>query len=145
MSSSSATKMLHELAVRDLDKAAEKLALANKNVSDSQETLTTLNSYREDYLTRYNAAMNAGISIQEITNYQRFIQKLDQAISGQEQTKKNLENLVSQQLRVWQQQQKKKLSYDVLLQRVEQKKQALEAKQDQKMMDEFASRAQKKA
>jgi len=135
--------MLQELAIRQLDQATEKLALANKNVKAAQDSLTLLSGYRDDYIARYTAALNQGLSIQTLNNYQRFIQKLDQAIVGQEQTIANLNLSAKEQQTVWQEQQKKKMSYDVLLKRSQQKEQVLEVKRDQKMMDEFAARAKK--
>jgi flagellar FliJ protein len=135
--------MLHELASRRLDKAAEKLAIANKSVFDAKEKLTMLCSYREDYIARYTYSLSNGVEIQVLKNHQKFIQKLDEAISGQEQYIENLNKITKQELLSWQEQQKKKMSYEVLLQRFKQKQYAIEMKLDQKMMDEFAARSKK--
>jgi len=143
MPSSSAIKMLQELAIRHLDLATEKLALANKNIRAAQDSLALLSGYRNDYIARYTVALNQGLSIQTLTNYQRFIQKLDHAIVGQEHTIGNLELVAKEHQIAWQEQQKKKMSYGVLMKRSQQKEQVLEGKRDQKMMDEFASRAKK--
>jgi flagellar FliJ protein len=143
MSNASSKKILQELASLHLDKAAEELAVANKNVLSAKEKLTTLNGYREDYITRYAYSISNGVHIEVLKNHQKFIQKLDDAIYGQEQHIESLSEIAKQEMLTWQAQQKKKMSYDVLLKRVHQKKQALETRLDQKMMDEFAARTKK--
>jgi flagellar FliJ protein len=144
MSNASSTKMLHDLAARHLDQAAEKLAIANKQVLEAKEKLSLLHGYRDDYIARYTYSASNGIAIQVLKNHQQFILKLDEAILGQEQQIASLNNLAKQAMLAWQVQQKKKMSYEVLLQRLKQKKYAIELKLEQKMMDEFAARAKKK-
>jgi flagellar FliJ protein len=144
MSHSSSTKMLHELASRHLEQAAKKLAVANSYVLNAVEKLTTLNGYRNDYIARYEYSLSNGVKIDLLKNHQKFIQKLADAITGQEHLIENLNKTAKQEMFAWQSQQQKKMSYDVLLQRLKLKKNVLETKLDQKLMDEFAARAKKK-
>jgi flagellar FliJ protein len=138
-------EMLQKIATRELDKASEQLALANKQVNEAKTQLELLKNYREENLTRYNEALSVGMSIDLLQNYQRFLLKLDQAISGQNATVDNLLNLSKNQLAIWQSCQMKKLSYDVMANRAQQRSKLMELKHDQKMMDEYASRSKKSA
>lgn len=135
--------MLFELASLHLEKVGGRLAIANKNALDAKEKLTTLDGYRKDYISRYAYSLTNGIQIEVLKNHQKFIRKLDDAIYGQEQFIENLKKTLKQEMVAWQAQQQKKMSYEVLLQRLQQKKQTQEMKLDQKMMDEFAARAKK--
>jgi len=143
MFQSSSTKLLQELACRHLDQAAEKLAIANQYIFQAIEKLTTLHGYRDDYISRFEYSLSHGVKIEVLKNHQKFIEKLADAISGQEKLIENLNITAKKEMFAWQGQQKKKMSYDVLLQRLRQKEYALEMKRDQKLTDEFATRARK--
>ena len=73
-------------------------------------------------------------------NFQNFFGKLDQAIAGQQDVLDAANQQVKVHQQLWQESQRKKLSYDVLLQRSDKRELQVEQKKDQKMMDEFAMR-----
>jgi flagellar FliJ protein len=88
--------------------------------------------------------MSLGLSKEGYQNYQNFLQKLDQAINGQDELVSHAERSLKVQLEKWQEAQRKKLSYEVLVNRSEAKAHKLELKRDQKMMDEYAMRSKNK-
>ena len=143
--SDSALNTLQNISVRNLKKAEEQLAEANKQLLKAADQHTMLQEYRQDYLVRCMSLMTEGMKIDGLRNYQSFVAKLDQAIIGQKGIEDHCAEQVRQSLQLWQDCQKKKLSYEVLSERLEQRVYALEIKKDQKLMDEFASRAKKYA
>lgn len=141
MTNTTTLKTLITLETKECDMAAQKLAAANKSVKESELSLQMLMDYRRDYMDQFSATAKAGVSSESYSNFQRFIKKLEQAISGQEDTLNNHKRVAAQALAVWQTHERKKLSYGLLLSNDEQKKNKLELKREQKMMDETASRS----
>jgi len=134
---------LKEISARDLNKAAERLAESNRLLLDAKTQREMLEKYREDYVAKYSDLLTQGMTLESMQNYQSFLKKLDQAIAGQEQIIGGMDRQVKRYLSAWQECQKKKLSYDVLSDRAGKKVIAKENKTEQKMMDEFASRARR--
>jgi len=139
--STSTLKMLKEIAAKEVDLAAEALALAMKTVGEAQNKHDLLREYRLDYVKKLNKQMESGISAEEYQNFQNFFSKLDQAVIGQQEMVEFAKRQEKVQRQLWQESQRKKLSYEVLSQRTTKRELKAEQKKDQKMMDEFAMRA----
>lgn len=138
--STSVLKMLQEISAKEVDMAAEALAKAMKLSFEAKTKQDLLFEYRQDYEKSLNKILEAGMGAESYQNFHHFFGKLDQAIAGQQE----VVALADQQLKVhkqlWQESQRKKLSYDVLLERSDKRVVKIELKKDQKMMDEFAMR-----
>ena len=138
--SSNVLKMLQEISAKEVDMATEALANAMKVASEAKAKQDMLLEYRQDYEKNLNKILEEGMGAEAYQNFQNFFGKLDQAIAGQQ----NVLDAANQQVKVhqqlWQESQRKKLSYDVLLQRSDKRELQVEQKKDQKMMDEFAMR-----
>lgn len=143
--SDSALSTLQNISVRNLKKAEEQFAEANKQLLKAVDQHAMLQDYRQDYLVRCMSLMTEGMKIDGLRNYQSFLAKLDQAIVGQKGIEDYCAEQVRQSFQLRQDCQKKKMSYEVLSERLKQRVYALEIKKDQKLMDEFASRAKKYA
>jgi flagellar protein FliJ len=139
--STSTLKMLKEIAAKEVDLAAEALALAMKTVGEAQNKHDLLREYRQDYVKKLNKQMESGISAEEYQNFHNFFSKLDQAVIGQQEMVEFAKRQEKVQRQLWQESQRKKLSYEVLSQRTTKRELKAEQKRDQKMMDEFAMRA----
>mgnify|MGYP001586681932 CR=1 FL=1 len=83
--STSTLRMLKEIAAKEVDLAAEALALAMKAVGEAQNKHDLLREYRQDYVKKLNKQMESGISAEEYQNFQNFFSKLDQAVIGQQE------------------------------------------------------------
>ena len=138
--SSSVLTTLRELAEKETDQAAEKLVQLNKQLEDASTKLAMLKDYRNDYMNKLSRDLQAGMDAQSYQNFQNFIRKLDEAINGQQDMVEHAKARVAAQREVWQECQKKKLSFEVLAERSEKKLHQQELKRDQKMMDEHAMR-----
>lgn len=134
-------KMLQEKAIQEVEEAQKALAIAIKSVDEAREKETLLTGYRQGYSDDLTKSLNGQLNIEAYKNTQNFLTKLDQAVDAQAEMIKMVEMDVSVKRKVLQAVQKKKLSYDVLLERADKRQMQAELKRDQKMMDEFAMRA----
>jgi len=142
-SSTGVLKMLQEIAERDVEVAAQALAEAMKIADEAQSKYDMLLTYKAEYSESLTQSLETGIGAQAYQNFQSFFKKLDQAVTGQLQMLETAKHHVQVQKKRWKEMQKKKLSYDVLSQRQDDKASKLALKKEQKMMDEFAMRAGK--
>ncbi len=141
--SSSALSMLFDLAKEEAELAMKKLATANKVLKEAQEKSTMLHGYKQDYIEHLNTLLTQGLTTQSHLNYQNFLQKLEQAISGQNEVTLAAGYEKDKALAVLQVAQRKKLSFEVLIDRANKKAVKIANKRDQKLMDEFAMRTKR--
>lgn len=73
-------------------------------------------------------------------NYHNFIDKLDEAISGQQQVVKEAQGRIDAAKAAWQECEKKRASYETLQKRAVLKEMKAASKREQKEVDEFNSR-----
>lgn len=132
--------MLQDIASKEVDEAAVALAKAMKLANEALAKQDMLNEYRLDYVRNLNKILEAGMGAKSYQNFQNFFGKLDQAIAGQQEVVELANQQVKIQKQLWQESQRKKLSYEVLTDRSEKRILKVEQKKDQKLMDEFAMR-----
>jgi flagellar protein FliJ len=134
---------LLKLAEETLDSAMEYMVKTKKALDEAEEKGVMLRGYRQDYVDNLGKLLKKGLGKEAHNNYQNFLKKLDQAISGQEELIVGAQYQHDKQREIWQQAQRKKLSYEVLLKRTKKKAHLLATKKDQKMTDEYATRAKR--
>ncbi len=137
----SVIKMLKEIAAKEVDLAAEALAQALKIAGEAQNKHCVLIEYQQDYIKNLSKLMETGVGKEAYRNFKNFFSKLDQAVIGQLEVVEFTKQQVIVQRQLWQESQRKKLSYEVLSKRSDKRELKIEQKMDQKMMDEFAMRA----
>jgi len=142
-SSSNVLNTLMDLASKALELAAENVTKANKVLKEAEEKGDMLHGYRQDYVDNLSKLLEKGLAKEIHNNYQNFLKKLDQAISGQEEIIVLAQYKVKTEREIWQEAQRKKLSYEVLLKRKRKTAHHQALKVDQKMMDEYAMRAKR--
>ncbi len=140
MASTSQLETLIDLARRDTDDAAKRLGAALQAVNDAEEKLNMLIGYRDEYGRKFQASQQAGITPMAYRNFQSFMEKLDSAIVGQEEVLRHSQKRGDMEKATWQAAERKRMSYSTLRDREAAKQQKLEAKRDQKAMDEHATR-----
>ena len=139
-SSKTVLKTLLDLANNDLESAIESMAKVKKALDEEKEKGNMLHGYRQDYVDNLTKQLKKGLGKETHNNYQNFLKKLEQAISGQAEVIVSTEYQFTKARKVWQEAQRKKLSYEVLLKRKSKKEHHIALKLDQKMMDEYAMR-----
>jgi flagellar FliJ protein len=130
---------LLELAKRNLDKAAERLAKANRDAVQARDQETHLKNYREEYIAQRNTLSFEGVTATDLQNYTLFLKNLDQAIVSQGSAIHQYEEIIKHHLAFWQKCQAKKRSYEVIIERNQLQMQKLATRREQKQMDEFSS------
>ena len=132
---------LKTISSKKVEIESEKMMTLNKHIDEANTSLGTLVQYRNDYLKRLAHELEVGLSSKNYINYQTFLQKLEDAIVSQERQVTKLMNDLKVQRVIWLESQRKKMSYDVLSDQSEQQYKKVEARKDQKLMDEFAMRS----
>lgn len=131
---------LIQLAGDDKDKAAESLAVAVADQRRAETTLDTLVNYLSDYRQAMERKATAGATAIELKNQQAFLGQLDQIIEKQKghisATTRKVESCRDE----WRSHFRREKSYDLLNKRREATESARQLKQEQKMLDEHASR-----
>lgn len=140
MSTSSALSTLIELATKDCDKAAQNLGHSIRVADEAEKKLLLLQQYREDYSTRFQASQAEGLTMMGYRNFQLFLDKLDQAVDGQQHIVRESKKRIEENRRAWQVAEKKRVSYETLVTRERKQAQRQETRREQKQMDEFSSR-----
>lgn len=140
MAQSSTLATLKELAEKQTDEAAARLGVSIRQLEDQENKLAMLKKYREEYSLKMQADMRAGRDMQHIRNFQVFLGKIDDAIFGQQQLVNDAMKRVQADKKLWQENERKRMSFSALEQRAEKAQQQKEAKRDQLLMDEHGAR-----
>lgn len=140
MTKSSTMETLINLAAEEVEKAAVMLGHTIKAGAEAEQKLSMLLQYREDYVVRFQENRKMGLSVADYRNYSLFIDKLDEAISGQQQVVREAQGRIDAAKAAWQDCEKKRASYEILQERALEKERKKAARREQKESDEFNSR-----
>jgi flagellar FliJ protein len=140
MADISALNTLIELATTEVDDAAARLGRAVRAAEDARQKLSLLGNYRDDYAQRFQHTMANGFTPMAYRNFQGFMDKLDQAINGQQQVVRDAEYRVEQERSNWRESERKRISFDALATRAKTAADQKVAKREQKQTDEQAAR-----
>ena len=140
MADISALNTLIELATTEVDDAAVRLGRAVRAVEEAKQKMALLAGYRDDYALRFQNTMANGFTPMAYRNFQGFMDKLDQAINGQQQLVRDAEWRVEKERGAWRESERKRISYDALASRARTAAEQKIAKREQKQSDEQATR-----
>ncbi|WP_050462255.1 flagellar export protein FliJ [Herbaspirillum autotrophicum] len=140
MATTSALDTLIELATKETDEATKRLGRAVRTHDEAQQKLGILEQYRDDYAVRFQNGLTAGLTAMSYRNFQLFIEKIDSAITGQQDVVRSSQQRVAEARAAWQACERKRMSYGTLATRARQTEQLRESRRDQKQTDEHASR-----
>jgi len=90
----------------DINAAQEKNALeamgeVQKKLLASQAQLEHLRNYRREYQDKFDRLGSEGVNIAQLLEFRSFIDKLDKAILGQEQSLRGIENELNDKKKAW--------------------------------------------
>lgn len=140
MASPSQLETLIDLAQRDTDEAARRLGAALRAEQEAESRLQMLAGYRDEYAQRFQRTLMGGMTPMAYRNFQAFMDKLEHAIGGQRELLRHAQVHSEREKGRWQDSERKRMSYTTLSQRADAQALKLEAKRDQKLMDEHAAR-----
>lgn len=141
MTQSDTLKTLIELAEQQHDKASKVFAQAAGAHRQAQERLELIENYRGEYEDRMRSHSYQGIDGTRVSNYARFIQQLSDAITQQHIEVDRCAQQLEHTRQAFLEAQRKLKSLQILLQRDQQRQAVRDARQAQKMVDEFAARS----
>ncbi len=134
---SKALTLLAERIKEAEDRAARVLALARQDQQRHEQQLGALNEYRQIYSQQLGDKAQQGMARDQLSHYQAFINKLDNAAQQQQQGVRQVRAVVQQRQQEWQQLQQKRKAMETLLARQAAREALRQARQEQKLLDEF--------
>ncbi|RBO83224.1 MULTISPECIES: flagellar export protein FliJ [Marinomonas] len=137
MKKSHRMQILVDLAKRKEDSVAQQLARDKAKVQHDMQKLAELKEYAQQYESERNLL---GLSPYLTTNYQHFVDRVQQAIAQQEAAVGRAEQQADMSMRLWLQARSKTKSMDVLKEKNIKIEQTIEDKKEQRQSDEFAMR-----
>ncbi|MFD1121541.1 flagellar export protein FliJ [Methylophilus flavus] len=135
--------LLSQLAGDEVEAAMQALAQAMKQLEQGRQQQTLLGQYQQEYQQQWQSVVQKGLKADLYRNFQGFFSQLETAVQSQNAQIEQLQAVVSHRQQILQEKQRKQKSYEVLISRANTLHEKIERKRDQKMMDEFASRAKR--
>ena len=129
-----------ELMQTRADDATRHLAQLIAAENDARNKLELLQQYRGEYASRFQQAASNGIRPAEWRNFQDFLARIDEAIEQQTRTLSLQQTRTAAGQAQWKEQRVKLKALDTLSQRHQASENAREARQEQKLLDEFSAR-----
>lgn len=122
------------------DKAAQALKMAEGNVQQQKQKLSSLQQYRLDYVRQIQqSGKQGGVDARDYHQHLQFVGKLDKAIQQQMQIISQAHLVVDQRRRQWLEQQKRRKAVDVLIEKKQAEAAVTANRREQDMLDEFAN------
>lgn len=140
---SQAAKPMHtliDLAKKRCDEAAQRLGAVMAQARDSAYKCGTLAAYRDDYRTRLDNAVHAGVAGADLRNFQGFLARLENAVRQQATEAAHWNQTVDTARQLWQDEQKRMRSYGLIEERRSATASRDAARREQRLQDEFAAR-----
>jgi len=144
MNTPTAIETLVMLSAQQADAAAVSLGKAIAARDDAQQRLQMLQQLRADYAQQLHRHMLDGLSFAAYRNFQRFLEKIDEAIAGQSAIEASATERAEQSRTHWQAKKREGQAWELLVDRAARHARHREAQQDRKASDEFAARAMRR-
>jgi flagellar protein FliJ len=138
---SSALATLIELANQRTNEAVRALGEAVRSADAAREKHALLVRYRDDYASRFQSDLMRGLSAPNYSNYRSFLGKLESAACRQEKVLRDAEGCVETRRDVWKAAIRKRDAFIALADRMKAEKKRLEARRDQRLTDDIATRS----
>ncbi len=131
------------LIVLKLNKDAEEQASLQLRSAKLQhqkacQQLDALNNYRLEYMQQMSQKVGSNVSASQYHQFHRFVGQIDQAVGQQVEAVKQAEQQQGYRQQYWMEKQQKRKAVEMLLEKKAVKQQVVEAKSEQKLIDEFA-------
>lgn len=136
---SKALELLTSRLIEAEDRAAKMLAQAQMEQAQFQRQLDALNEYRQIYTGQMTEKGIQGLEASHFNHFHSFIGKLDKASVQQQQGFQNARQQTEQKRQEWLELQQRRKAIEKLLERKAEKAQLKQARQEQKLLDEFAT------
>ncbi|GLR14540.1 MULTISPECIES: flagellar export protein FliJ [Chitinimonas] len=135
---------LLELAIDKREDAARAISAALQRLEQARARRAQIEQYREEYRTRLTDTASRGMRIHQWNDFQLFLAKLDTAVEQQLAEEARCEAQLEARKQAWQACEREVKAYETLQDRHQSRETQREAKQDQKLTDEWASILQRR-
>ena len=94
-------KTLVEIKATQEKNTLEALGASQRKLLATQAQVESLRNYRQEYQDRFNQRGSVGISVVQLLEFRSFMDKLDKAIAGQEQSLSECEADLMTKRKIW--------------------------------------------
>ena len=136
---SKAIQLLIERLLEAEDRAARAMAMARQDQQRYESQLEALNQYRENYSGQLTDRGSQGLTSFQFGHYQAFINKLDHASKQQLEGLGQVRAVTEKRRKEWLELQQQRKALETLLVRKAEKEALRLLRQEQKLLDEFAT------
>ena len=136
---SKAIQLLIERLLEAEDRAARAMAMARQDQQRYESQLEALNQYRENYSGQLTDRGSQGLTSFQFGHYQAFINKLDHAAQQQLQELRQVRQVTEKRRQEWLDIQQQRKALETLMSRKAAQEALKVARQEQKLLDEFAT------
>jgi flagellar protein FliJ len=131
--------LLHKLESDKEDSLRVHYVQAQSNLSNNQQKLEGLNTFRLEYTQQLHIKAKSGLTSSGFNQYNAFISKIETAIMQQAATVNTAKQVTEQRKTLWLKQQIKTKAIAKLIEKQNKEKQKKLDKQEQTLSDEFAT------
>ena len=136
---SKAIELLIERLLEAEDRAARAMSMARQDQQRYEAQLEALNQYRENYSGQLTERGSLGLTSFQFGHYQAFINKLDHAAQQQLQGLRQVRQVTEKRRQEWLEIQQQRKALETLQSRKAAKEALKAARQEQILLDEFAT------
>ncbi len=136
---SKAIELFIERLLEAEDRAARAMSMARQDQQRYEAQLEALNQYRENYSGQLTERGSLGLTSFQFGHYQAFINKLDHAAQQQLQGLRQVRQVTEKRRLEWLEIQQQRKALETLQSRKAAKEALKAARQEQKLLDEFAT------
>lgn len=134
---------IQRLARHGEDQAIQQLGLAQTALSDQEQRLLDLISYRDEYAQQFHQSGKSGLDGRQLQSYQSFLNQLSLAIEQQKLKISQAQQHCDERRHDWQQRHQHSEALDSAVKRIRTQEQRIERRQEQRNSDEHTMRAHK--
>jgi flagellar FliJ protein len=140
-------KLLINIIQNQRDEAANILKTSQKKLKEAEDKAQQLEEFRREYQESFKNALQNGLDIASMNNYQKFIERLGETIRIQNDYIKLYHAQCEKDKKSWEAIQIKLRTYEKLVDREKQREALIMMRKERKAEDEFqaARQAQQKA
>ena len=136
---SKAIELLIERLLEAEDRAARAMSMARQDQQRYEAQLEALNQYRENYSGQLTERGSLGLTSFQFGHYQAFINKLDHSTQQQLQGLRQVRQVTEKRRQEWLDIQQQRKALETLMSRKAAQEALKVARQEQKLLDEFAT------
>ncbi|WP_347330249.1 flagellar export protein FliJ [Marinimicrobium locisalis] len=131
-------RVVLQVAEREEQAAAAKLGEQQEALKHEQAQLGQLQEYRQQYMNDY-ARQRSGVSAEALMSYSGFLQRLGEAVDGQQQKLAMVQQSREHCRREWEEKYHRRRSLEDMISRLEREEEAAFEQRQQREVDDLAA------